>query len=205
MKNRTALRVLDSKTPYELLHEKRLNIANIPCWGTRVWVHDLNASKLNTRVHEGRWVGFDAESGGHRVYLEDHRMVAVERNVSFARHERLVLGLPCLQIEGEKRKGSDSNQRADLEDSATTSAPKPPPPPTVTTKPDAAPDNPNMSSSTTIDPLGSNFEAPAPTLRRLTRQRTELPYLRMLRNHKGTHDSREGEPIFPRGVQSADV
>ncbi|KIK72389.1 hypothetical protein PAXRUDRAFT_180761, partial [Paxillus rubicundulus Ve08.2h10] len=61
-------RALDGKTPYELLKGKRPNIANVPCWGTHIGVHDPNASKLNARAREGRWVAFDAESGGHRVY-----------------------------------------------------------------------------------------------------------------------------------------
>ncbi|KIK72570.1 hypothetical protein PAXRUDRAFT_180430, partial [Paxillus rubicundulus Ve08.2h10] len=109
-------------------------------------------------------------------------------NISFKRCEGSVLGPPCLQIEGEKRKGSDDNQHADLKDPATTNVSKPPPPPTVTTKPNTAPDKPDAPLSTTIDPLGLNFEAPSPTLRHSTRQRTETHYMQTLRDHAGTHD-----------------
>ncbi|KIK35575.1 hypothetical protein CY34DRAFT_95844, partial [Suillus luteus UH-Slu-Lm8-n1] len=31
------------------------------------------------------WIGFDAESGAHRIYFEDHRNIAIEHNVSFDR------------------------------------------------------------------------------------------------------------------------
>ncbi|KIK74923.1 hypothetical protein PAXRUDRAFT_174320 [Paxillus rubicundulus Ve08.2h10] len=102
---------------------------------------------------------------GHWVYLEDQQMVTVEQDISFKRCKGSVLGPPCLQIKGEKRKGSDDDQHANLKDPATTDISNPPPSPTITTKPNATPNKPDAPSLTTIDPLGLNFEAPAPTLR----------------------------------------
>ncbi|KIK81022.1 hypothetical protein PAXRUDRAFT_157079, partial [Paxillus rubicundulus Ve08.2h10] len=78
VKNHSTSRVLNGKTSYELLYSKKPNIGNIPVWGTRVWVHDASGSKLDMRAKDGRWVGFDAESGGHRIYFEDQQTIGVE-------------------------------------------------------------------------------------------------------------------------------
>jgi transposase InsO family protein len=71
IKNCTATRTLDGKTPYEMLHGKKLNLKGLPVWGTKVWVHDPSGGKLDMRAHEGHWIGFDAETGAHRVYFTD--------------------------------------------------------------------------------------------------------------------------------------
>ncbi|KIK81021.1 hypothetical protein PAXRUDRAFT_209304 [Paxillus rubicundulus Ve08.2h10] len=74
------------------------------------------------------------------------------------------------QIEGERSKRADNDQRTDLKDRATTDVSEPPPSPTVTEKPPVTPNTLNESPSTSFDPLGSNFEAPTQTPRRSTRQ-----------------------------------
>jgi hypothetical protein len=53
VKNRTATRSLDGKTPYEMLYGKKPNMKDLPIWGTKVWVHDTSRSKLDMRAHEG--------------------------------------------------------------------------------------------------------------------------------------------------------
>lgn len=179
VKNRTATRTLDGKTPYEMLYGKKPNLADLPVWGTRVWVHDDTRTKLDMRAREGRWVGFDAESGAHRVYLEDRRTVAVERNISFERQVGTALGQRSSQPE-EESETTNGNQPATPHTAQT---------PTSSTEAPAP------------DPLGSNFEHQPPGPRRSTRQRTESPYMRRLRSGEGTHDGRDGDPIIPRGMQ----
>ncbi|KIJ05791.1 hypothetical protein PAXINDRAFT_34018, partial [Paxillus involutus ATCC 200175] len=56
------------KMPYKLLNGTKPNIAGLPEWGARVWAHNTTGSKLDMCAREGRWVGFDAESNGHRIY-----------------------------------------------------------------------------------------------------------------------------------------
>ena len=179
VKNRTATRSLDGKTPYEMLYGKKPNVKDLPVWGTKVWVHDASGSKLDMRAREGRWIGFDPESNGHRIYFEDRRNIAIERNVSFEKPEGLVLSQEGLPLEGESKSTSNSQQSTSK---TTPVAPTP-----------------------QQDPLGENFEQPAqPTLRRSTRQRTESPYIRMLRSGAGTHDGRGGDPLIPRGIQTVE-
>ncbi|KIJ14153.1 hypothetical protein PAXINDRAFT_37814, partial [Paxillus involutus ATCC 200175] len=167
------------------------NLANLPRWGTRVWVHDPTGLKLDMRAHEGRWVGFDAESGGHQIYLTDRRMVAVERNVSFERRESVVLGPGGLQVEGERKWSKNSLQVTNDLPEIKLDAPQS--------------DSSNPSPQSTPDPLGQTFDQPAPMPRRSTCQRTESPYLRMLRDGVGTHDGHGGDPIVPQGIQAVEA
>jgi len=167
VKNRTATHALDGKTPYEMLHGEKPNLADLPVWGTRVWVHDDTRTKLDMRAREGRWVGFDAETGAHRIYFEDRRTIAIERNVSFERQEGPGLSQRSLPPEGESK---------------TTANNQPATPSTAST--------PTSSTQAPVpDPLGENFKQPGPTggLWHSTRKRTESPYVRMLRDGVGTH------------------
>jgi hypothetical protein len=87
VKNRTWTKASPNATPHEILTGKKPDLSNIHPWGTRVWVHDTSGSKLDGRAKEGRWVGFDEESRGHRVYWENKRSVTVERSVTFVPDE----------------------------------------------------------------------------------------------------------------------
>ncbi|KIK77299.1 hypothetical protein PAXRUDRAFT_167320, partial [Paxillus rubicundulus Ve08.2h10] len=89
----------------------------------------------------------------------------------FVRHDMPVLDPRGLQIEREKGKGLDNNQCANLKDPATANLPKPPPHSSVTMKPPIIPNNPDVPSSTDLDPLSLNFEhLPVQTLRHSTCQ-----------------------------------
>lgn len=59
-------------------------------WGSHIKVHTTAGSKLDMQAVEGRWMGFDPESNGHRVYLPDTRRVAVERSITFDMVEVMV-------------------------------------------------------------------------------------------------------------------
>lgn len=81
LKNRTSTRALGTKTPYEMLYKSRPDLSNLPVWGSRVKVHTTDGSKLDMRAKDGRWVGYDKDSNGHRIYYEDTRRVGVERSI----------------------------------------------------------------------------------------------------------------------------
>jgi hypothetical protein len=68
LKNRTWNKSLPESTPYEIVTGKKPDLSTIHPWGTRVFVHDTSGSKLDGRAKEGRWIGFDEESKGHRIY-----------------------------------------------------------------------------------------------------------------------------------------
>ena len=65
LKNRTATKALDGKTPYEVFHGAKPVLKGLPEFGARVWIHNPDGSKLDGRSVVGRWVGFDEDSSGH--------------------------------------------------------------------------------------------------------------------------------------------
>ncbi|KAJ8594482.1 hypothetical protein M405DRAFT_703634, partial [Rhizopogon salebrosus TDB-379] len=164
MKNRTATCALDGKTPYEMLHGKKPNLMDLPIWGSRVWVHDPSGTKLDPHAQEGRWVGFDAETGAYRIYFETRCTIAVKQNVSFERQESV--GLTPRSPIGRESETTKTNQQ------------------TPSSVPNTLPPKPQS------DPLGPNFKQPSTGLRRSNRQRTKSPYMCMLRSGTGTHSGR---------------
>ena len=86
LKNRTWTRaLLSGVTPYELVMGDTLVLCDIPEWGSIIWVHDTSSGKLGVHANEGRWVGYDLNSDGYRVYWKDRRTVTVECNVVFSK------------------------------------------------------------------------------------------------------------------------
>ncbi|TDL21242.1 hypothetical protein BD410DRAFT_689829, partial [Rickenella mellea] len=73
-------------TPYQLATGKNFELGELPEWGAKVWVKVENGGKLEPRAKIGRWVGFSAESKGHRVYWPERSIVTVERNIKFDEH-----------------------------------------------------------------------------------------------------------------------
>lgn len=89
-------------TPFEAVTGRAPGLAGLPVWGTKVWVHDTSTGKLGVRAKDARWVGFDAQSRGHRVYWPDGRRVTVERNVRFSVDEpTVVYEDDGVELEGE--------------------------------------------------------------------------------------------------------
>jgi len=94
LKNRTSTKAVPSgKTPYELVTGKKPNLSELREWGCPIWVHDSTGSKLDGRAKEGRWVGFDEQSKGSRVYWPEKHTVTVERSVVFTSPSVVVDGL----------------------------------------------------------------------------------------------------------------
>ena len=54
LKNRMSRWVLNGKTPYEAMHKVKLNLADLPDWGTRVFMMKTNAGKLDNKKTVGR-------------------------------------------------------------------------------------------------------------------------------------------------------
>ena len=83
LQNRTPTRALDGKTPYEMRHGKKPYLAGIQEFRTAAYVKDLNAGKLDPKVHIGRFVGYDSESKGYQIYWPKQKSISVEWNVVF--------------------------------------------------------------------------------------------------------------------------
>ena len=83
LQNRTPTCALDRKTPYEMQHGKKPYLTGIQEFGTAAYVKDLDAGKLDPKARVGRFVGYDSESKGYRIYWPKQKSISVERNVVF--------------------------------------------------------------------------------------------------------------------------
>ena len=61
LKNRTATRALDGKTPFEALYGQPPDLQSLRIWGCQVWVHSPGGSKLDPCAKEARWLGVDVD------------------------------------------------------------------------------------------------------------------------------------------------
>ena len=87
LQNRTPTRALDRKTPYEMKNKKKPHLGGIQEFGVAAYVKDLKAGKLDARAQVGRFVGYDSESKGYRIYWPGKRSITVERNVIFNQND----------------------------------------------------------------------------------------------------------------------
>src|SRR6266581_6500927 len=118
LKNRTGTRALDGKTPFQALFGRPLDLSSPRVWGSRVWVHGPDRSKLDVRAREARWLGVDVDAKAHRVFWPGTGTVTVERNVYFA---------TSAQFEGEETIIPISRgEQPDASNTPITSLPEPP-------------------------------------------------------------------------------
>jgi hypothetical protein len=83
LKNRTSTLAVASKTPHEVVTGNKPNLSKLPEWGCNIWVHTKDNSKLDARAVEGRWIGYDEQSKGSRIYWPQKGSVTVERSIVF--------------------------------------------------------------------------------------------------------------------------
>ena len=90
VKNRSATRALDSKTPYKMLYGKKPHLGDLPVWGAKCWILDRTGLKLDDCTKDGYWVSYDSESTAHRIYLPTRKAVVVEHNITFQKDDDMV-------------------------------------------------------------------------------------------------------------------
>jgi hypothetical protein len=84
LRNRAPTRALQAQmTPHEAATGKKPDLSDLQAFSTPVWVKWLNAGKLDPRATRGRFVGYDEESKGVRVFWAEQRKVTVEQDVYF--------------------------------------------------------------------------------------------------------------------------
>ena len=202
---------LGKKTPYEMLYTEKPNLDKVPVWGCRVKVHNTSSMKLNMRVHDGHWVGFDPESDGHHIYFPDCGTIGVEQSIAFEQH---VVPVPphataSTPIEGEQTPHIESIELSHL-NVRTLSAET-----DTATQPEEGPNArgnnqrtmPECQNTNNIpkDHLGSNFEAqePQPMLHHSTCQRFESEYHKWLQEGEGMVDGHSGTTQSDRNAMAA--
>jgi len=108
--NRTPHKPIGMKTPFEMRFNKQPDLSNIHPFGCIVYVTKKPTSKLEERGLEGRWIGLDPTSNGHRIYWPSRRTISVEQDIVFTKQE-------ISRIEGEYKELSwDLDNKETLED-----------------------------------------------------------------------------------------
>ena len=182
IRNRTTTRALKGQTPFGALYGVKPNISGIHLWGSRIWVRNLTAGKLEPRGREGRFIGYDSESKGYRVYWTDSRSIGVERDLIFEdcpSDEIIVLPEPVT-----------SKNRS-----------QPSPKSTATPEPKEVPPN---ESSTPPDPVTEEVQPPAATEPGRTksgRNRTPSLKVREILDGKADGGTERGKSKLATGVQ----
>ena len=116
IRNRTPTRAIEgNQTPYEKGTGKKPDLTKLIEWGATAWVKKLKVGKLDPKVEKERFVGFDDELKGFRIYWPEKKKVSVERDVYFNKDE--ALQPDEVQIEGEwdLPANSDINQSSDTQ------------------------------------------------------------------------------------------
>ncbi|KAI6101847.1 hypothetical protein F5141DRAFT_982531, partial [Pisolithus sp. B1] len=54
--------------PYEVVHGHKLDLSDLHCFGCKVFIWLENAGKLDKQAKEAKFVGYDSQSKGYRVY-----------------------------------------------------------------------------------------------------------------------------------------
>src|SRR5882757_5791030 len=90
LKNRMPSRATLTLTPYALAHNSTPNIARAHEFGCKVYVHQMDAGKLEACAEEAIFIGIDDESKAYRIYWPERRRVSAKRNVIFAPTTELV-------------------------------------------------------------------------------------------------------------------
>jgi transposase InsO family protein len=84
LKNHSITCVFGDATPHKCLTGHKPNLAGLPEWGKRVWVHTGKSLKLGKYAALMHWIGYNKGSPhAHRIYWPETWSVTMERNVQF--------------------------------------------------------------------------------------------------------------------------
>ena len=89
LKNRSPTRALNGMTPHEAMGYGKPDLSDLHEWGCTVWIK-VEAGKLDSKAVEAKFMGYDKERKGYRVYWPEKRKISVERNVRFVPDEILI-------------------------------------------------------------------------------------------------------------------
>jgi len=83
IKNRMPTQALEGRSPFQARFKHSPDLSTLIPFGTHTWVKLYKPGKLNPQAKEGRFVGFDKECRGYKIYYPDTRTVNIEREVTF--------------------------------------------------------------------------------------------------------------------------
>ena len=67
IKNQMHIHSLPDKTPFEMIHGKKLNLHDTYGWGKDVYIKIKQDDKLSHQATKVKWIGHSSQSDGHYV------------------------------------------------------------------------------------------------------------------------------------------
>ena len=185
-----------------MLYNKKPDLRNLHEWGSAVWVHTTGGMKLDGRSKNGRWIGFDETSKGHRIYWPKRRNVTIERSLKFSNEEILILPNRLdKQIQGENSPVENASRNMNLQNNPEDkSAPQNKSENSIHTEShqqnlETERNNQDQNPSTS-----SNQKVNEPTTTRSQRIRIPTRYVRDIQSGIGTVDGQTGRNDLPSGI-----
>ena len=175
LRNRTSSKNTPGTTPHELATGEKLNLADLPRFGATAWVLQEDDGKLEPKSKAGRWVGYDQQSKGHRIYWPERRTVSIERNVRIEPDDDTVVTVHA-QAEGEHSPEGGLG------------APAPPPSPAAQ-PPNPASQSPNSSPHPSTPPTEPKLDLDRPAYDTSNDGMFPVPLMRHLCNVLGEYNA----------------
>jgi hypothetical protein len=81
--NRLPSRILDFKSPMEVLYNRKFNLSHLRTFGCICYVHAQNAGKLDPHAQKCVFVGYSTTQKGYRCYHPNSKRTYISRDVRF--------------------------------------------------------------------------------------------------------------------------
>jgi Reverse transcriptase (RNA-dependent DNA polymerase)/Integrase core domain/gag-polypeptide of LTR copia-type/GAG-pre-integrase domain len=85
--NRLPSRVLNFKSPFEILYNRKFNISHLKVFGCICYVHSQNGSKLDPRARKCVFLGYSSTKKGYKCFDPNSRRTYFSRDVVFNEHQ----------------------------------------------------------------------------------------------------------------------
>jgi Reverse transcriptase (RNA-dependent DNA polymerase) len=85
--NRLPSRILDYKSPLEILYKRNINLSHLRCFGCLCYMHIQNNSKLDARARKCVFIGYSSLKKGYKVFDPSTNNVHFSRDVLFAENQ----------------------------------------------------------------------------------------------------------------------
>ena len=81
LKNRSPTHALVDKTSYEKVHGSKPDLSDMHEFGCSIYIRVENAGKLDEQAKQAKFIGYNYNSKGYRVYWPESRCISIEWNV----------------------------------------------------------------------------------------------------------------------------
>jgi Reverse transcriptase (RNA-dependent DNA polymerase)/Integrase core domain/gag-polypeptide of LTR copia-type len=85
--NRLPSKILDYKSPLEIVYKRDINLSHLRCFGCICYLHVQNSNKLDPRSKKCVFIGYSSLKKGYKVFDPSTNSVHFSRDVTFAENQ----------------------------------------------------------------------------------------------------------------------